>query len=121
MAKPIDKANQLFEDVASNNYHRGSERGQPKRGGRHEMNVFIMLASKVDVLFLKVDRLQPTPQGSALSGVHCKVNVYEIYGVQGHIMSECHLVHLPQDLTIKKSICRSQLRWTTFAFLTVRS
>ena len=57
MAKPINEAKQLFEEVASNNYHWASERGLPKRGGRHEVDAFTMLASKVDALFQKVDQL----------------------------------------------------------------
>jgi len=32
MAKPINEAKQLLEDIASNNYHWENERGQPKRG-----------------------------------------------------------------------------------------
>jgi len=31
VAKPINEAKQLFEDMASNNYHWGSVQGQPKR------------------------------------------------------------------------------------------
>jgi len=51
MGKPINEAEQLFEDMASNNYHWWSERGQPKRGGRHEIDAFTMLASKFNALF----------------------------------------------------------------------
>jgi len=51
MAKPINEAKKLFEDMASDNYHWGNERGQPKKGGRHEIDTFTMLASKVDALF----------------------------------------------------------------------
>ena len=46
MAKPINEANQLFEDMVSNTYRLGNERGQPKRGRRHEIDTFTMLASK---------------------------------------------------------------------------
>jgi len=55
MAKPINEAKQLFEEMTSNNYHWRSERGQPKRGGRHKIDAFTMLASKVDVRLKKVD------------------------------------------------------------------
>jgi len=54
MAKPINEAKQLFEDMTSNNYHWGSERSQPKRRERHEIDVFTMLASKVNALFQQV-------------------------------------------------------------------
>jgi len=63
-----------------------------------------MLASKVNPLFQKVDRLQPTPsQGGAPSGLHSQVRVYEVCGIQGHNGSECHLGHLLQDLTIEQA------------------
>jgi len=104
IAKPINEAQQLFEDMVSNNYNWGSERGQPNRRGRHEIDAFTMLANKVDALFQKVDYLQPTPsQSGAQNYVHSQVNICEMCGVQGHIMSECHLAHLPQDLTIEQA------------------
>ena len=54
MAKPINEAKQLLEDMASNSYHWASEWGHPKRGGQHESDAFTILASKVDALFQKV-------------------------------------------------------------------
>ena len=51
MAKAINVAKQLLEEMASNNYHWASEKGLPKRGGRHEVDAFTILASKVDTLF----------------------------------------------------------------------
>jgi len=44
MSKPINEAKQLFEDMASNNYHWENERGQPKKGERYEIDSFTMLA-----------------------------------------------------------------------------
>ena len=104
MAKPINEAKQIFEDLASNNYHWKNERGQPKKEGRHEIDAFAMLTSKVDALFQKVDRLQPTssPSGSS-SGVHSQMNFCEMFGIQGHTMSECHLGQLPQDLSVEQA------------------
>jgi len=68
--------------MTSNNYHWGNERGQRKKGGRHEIDAFTMLASKVDALFQKVDLLQPTssPNGS-LSGLHAKMNFSEMCAI----------------------------------------
>jgi len=41
-----------------------------------------MLASKVDALFQKVNRLERTPsQGGAPSGLHSQVSVYEMCGI----------------------------------------
>jgi len=104
MAKPINEAKRLFEDMASNNYHWGNERDQLKKGGRHEINAFIMLAGKVDALFQKVDRLQHTssPSGSS-SGEHAQMNFCEKCGIQGHTVIECHLGQLPQDLTVEQT------------------
>jgi len=48
MVKPINEAKQLLKDMTSNNYHWVSERGLPKGGGRHEIDAFTILASKVD-------------------------------------------------------------------------
>jgi len=63
--------------MTSNNYHWGNDRGRPKKRGRYEIDAFTMLASKVDALFQKVDRLQPTssPSGSS-GGVHAQMNFY---------------------------------------------
>jgi len=59
---------------------------------------------KVDALFQKVDCLQPTsyPSGSS-SGVYTQMNFCEMYGIQGHTMSEYHLGQLHQDLTIEQA------------------
>ena len=104
MAKSINEAKQLFEDMASNKYHWGNEWGQSKKGGRHEINAFTTLASKVDALFQKADDLQPTSSlhGSS-SGVHVQVNFCQMCGIQGHTMSECHLGQLPQDVTFEQA------------------
>jgi len=63
-----------------------------------------MLASKVDVLFQKVNRFQPTPsQGGAPSGLHGQVSVCEVRGIQGNNGSKCHLDHLSQQLTVEQA------------------
>ena len=54
-AKPSMEPSNCFEDMASNNYLWVSEKCYHKKGGRHEVNAFTMLASKVDALFQKVD------------------------------------------------------------------
>jgi len=46
-----------------------SEQGKPKKEGWHEIDAFTMLASKVNALFQKVDRLQPAlSHGGTISG-----------------------------------------------------
>jgi len=43
--------------------------GHTKKGGRHGLDAFTILITKVDALFQKVERLQPTPSYSGtLSG-----------------------------------------------------
>jgi len=82
MAKPIDNAQQQFEDIVSNNYHWRSEQGQLKRERRHEIDAFTMLASKVYVLFQKVEWLQPTlSQSDAPSRLYNQVSICEVCGV----------------------------------------
>jgi len=49
MGKSIKAAKALLEEMASNNYHRSSERAIPKRGGgRNEVDTMTLLASRVD-------------------------------------------------------------------------
>jgi len=82
MAKPINEVKRLFEDMTVNNYHWESEQGHPRKGGRHAIDAFSMLASKVDALFQKIDRLQPTP---SYRGTPCEsfrqASVSEVCGI----------------------------------------
>ena len=51
IGKSIETARALFEEMSSNNYHWSSERVTPKRsGGRYEVDVVTLLASRVDAL-----------------------------------------------------------------------
>ena len=85
MAKPISEADQLLEDIASNNYHWVSERGLPKQGGRHEVDAFTMLASKVDALFKKIDQLQPTLSHGGIPNRSTRQTcVWEVRGTHGY-------------------------------------
>ena len=79
MAKSINDPKQLLEDMTSNNYHWASEGGPPKLGGKHEIDVFTMLASKVDALFQKVDQLQSTPLMLVPLVVHSGSQVFVKY------------------------------------------
>jgi len=42
MGKPIDKTNTLLEDMALNNFHWASVRGNSIKQGRHEVDAFNM-------------------------------------------------------------------------------
>ena len=55
--KSINEVNTLLKHMASNNYHWATKRENPKKGGRHEIDAFTMLAINVDALFQKVDHL----------------------------------------------------------------
>jgi len=58
IGKSIEVAKALLEDMASNNYHWSSERASPKRdGGRHEVDAVTLLASRVDALAQRLDKV----------------------------------------------------------------
>ena len=83
--KSIDIAKVLVEEMTSNNYHWYSERVIPKRrSGRYKVKEVTLLASNVDALTQRLDRVgsSPTP-GNSLGPVRV-YTIYEIYGIQGH-------------------------------------
>ena len=58
MGKSIEVAKALLEETASNNYHWSSERASPRRGGgRYKMDAVTLLASKVDALVQRLDKV----------------------------------------------------------------
>jgi len=64
MGKSIKATKALLEEMVSNNYHWSSERATPKRtSGVYGVDAVDMLASKVDALIQRSDRLR-TPSGS---------------------------------------------------------
>jgi len=83
--------------MTSNNYHWSSERATPKRAsGVYEVDAVDMLASKVDALAQRFDRLG-TPSGSQMgssSGAVFEIRaVCEMCGLQGHVAAECHSMY----------------------------
>ena len=51
MGKSIDAVKSLLKEIVSNNYHWSSERVTPKRsGGKYDVNVVTLLASRLDAL-----------------------------------------------------------------------
>ena len=92
MGKSIEAAEVLLEEMASNNYHRASDRATPHRSsGKYTIDAVTLLASRVDALAQRLDKVgtSPTPGGS--SGL--SVGVYaicETCGVQGHTSTECY-------------------------------
>ena len=90
MGKSIEVAKALLEDMAANNYHWSNERAsQRKSGGKYDVDVVDMLASKVDALAQRFNRLgNPHPRSPSRAmyavGVSC-----EVCGIQGHVAVEC--------------------------------
>ena len=75
MGKSIGAAKTLLEEMASNNYHWSSKRAAPKRtSGIYWIDVVDMLASKVDALAQRFDRLG-TPFPGSLGGWPLGCNV----------------------------------------------
>jgi len=84
MGKSIKAVKTLLEDIASNNYHWSSERAVPKKSsGRYEVDAVTLLASRVDVLAQRLDRVgTPNPVR-----VHA---ICETCGVQVHTLVDCY-------------------------------
>ena len=90
MGKSIEAAKALLEEMASNNYHWSSERATPKKGsGRHEVDVVTLLASRVDALTQRLDRVA-TPSVTFAGSSMGAYAYYEACGVQGHTSVECY-------------------------------
>jgi len=97
MGKSIEAAKALLEEMTSNNYHWSSERATPKRAsGVYGVDAIDLLASKVDALAQRFDKLG-TPSGSQVgssSGVMFEVGALcEMCGIQGHMAAECHTMY----------------------------
>jgi len=90
MGKSIKAARALLEEMASNTYHWSSERDTSRRsGGKHDVNARTLLASRVDALAERLDKIgaSSTPGSSViLAGIYA---VCETCGVQGHTSAEC--------------------------------
>jgi len=65
MGKSVEAMKALLEEMTSNNYHWSSERATPKRtNGVSEVDAVDLLASKVDALTQRFDRLGSPSSGS---------------------------------------------------------
>ena len=72
MGKWIEAAKVLLEEMASNNYHWASERPTPYRSsGKYAIDVVTLLASRLDALAQRLDRVGTslTPGGSSGSSI----------------------------------------------------
>jgi len=90
MGKSIEATKALLEEMASNNYHWASERAAPKRGGgRQEVDAVTLLASRVDALAQRLDKVATpsTTYAGPSMGTHA---YYEACGIHGHTSIECY-------------------------------
>jgi len=88
MGKSIEAAKVLLEEMASNNYHLSSERATPRRGsGRYEVDAVTLLASRVDALAQRLDKVA-TPSVTSAGPSMGAYAYCETCGVQGHAAVE---------------------------------
>jgi len=92
MGKLIEAAKVFLEEMGSNNYHWASDRATTQRGGgKHTVDAVTLLASQVDALGQRLDKISshPTPGGSLGSTVEVYA-ICETCGVQRHTSVECY-------------------------------
>ena len=92
MGKSIEGSKALLEEIASNNYHQSSKRANPKRGSRkYEVDAMTLLASRVDALAQRLDRVGTPPILRSSSRSLIRVcAICEICGIQAHRFTECY-------------------------------
>ena len=92
IGKSIQAAKALLKQMASNNYHWASDRiTQQRSGGKYAVDIVTLLASQVDALAQRIERVGTSLTPGGPSGP--SVGVYaicEACGVQGHTSSECY-------------------------------
>ena len=82
MGKSIEAAKALLEEMAYNNYHLSSKRATMKKSsGMYRVNVVDLLASKVDALAQRFDRLQSPSMGSSSCMMYKVGAICEIRGI----------------------------------------
>jgi len=92
MGKSIEATKVLLEEMASNNYHWASDRATTQRGGgKYSVDALTLLASQVDALAEKLEKVgsSPTAGGSLGSTVEVYA-IYETCGVKGYTSAECY-------------------------------
>jgi len=92
IGKSIEAAKALLEEMTSNNYHWSSDRATPQRGGgKHSVDAVTLLASRVDALAQRLEKVTSSPSPVGFSGSTIEVYaICEICGVQGHTSVECY-------------------------------
>jgi len=92
MGKSIDVAKALLEEMASNNYHWAGDGATPQRGdGKYSVDAVTLLASRVDALAQRLEKVTASPSTVRSSGSAVEVYaICETCGVQGHTSTECY-------------------------------
>jgi len=116
--------------MGSNNYHGSSERAIARIGnGKYEAHAMTLLASRVDALAQKLNRVG-TSLASGGSSLGPSVEVYAIYetcGVQGHAsveyyngspsMDHANAMHTFNTSTLQNNACpnANSSRWKSYS------
>lgn len=91
-ALPFNEAYQLIENMVQNHYQQGNKYAQvektPQKGGMFQVNFLDHVSTKVDALTQNINNLTITPPTTVVIVTpNC-----EIYGIQGHIATDCQLL-----------------------------
>uniref|UniRef100_A0A803M2Z0 Uncharacterized protein n=1 Tax=Chenopodium quinoa TaxID=63459 RepID=A0A803M2Z0_CHEQI len=82
----VDEAYKMIEEVAKHYAYGGDKRqGQPKKGGKHDLEAIDLIASKVDMLARKLDQVNNVPGSSSPQVMSC-----ETCGGNDHLASYCN-------------------------------
>ena len=102
MGKSIDATKALLEEMHSNNYHWSSDRATPQRGGgKYSVDAVTLLASRMDALAQRLEKVTsfPSPAGSSGSVVDV-YTICETCGVQGPHLPSVTMAHLPLNTSM---------------------
>ncbi|XP_021760574.1 uncharacterized protein LOC110725399 [Chenopodium quinoa] len=82
----VDEAYKMIEEVAKHYAYGGDKRqGQPKKGGKHDLEAIDLIASKVDMLARKLDQVNNVPGSFSPQVMSC-----ETCGGNDHLASYCN-------------------------------
>ncbi|KAI3716042.1 hypothetical protein L6452_23086 [Arctium lappa] len=83
-------AKSLIEDMASNNFLYPTERSNPRKGGKLDVDVLTLLTSKFDSLSTNISN-QISNIGAGQTSSDVSVLACEMCGNQGHVFANCKL------------------------------
>ena len=80
--KLVAVAKALLEDMVANNCHWSNKRAPPRKGsGKYDIDAMDMLASKVDALAQRFDRMGLPNLGSSSATLYAVGTLLEIYDI----------------------------------------